>query len=105
MPITKDIISHILHHVDAEDATRDSSQVAGVARRAQYVRDAVAGLKADTKDVSLDTILASISTAASLSADQVSFKRAIQWQRDEKETRPQLAIQAWVGKAEEKSGG
>lgn len=101
MPVTKDVIAHILLHVNAEDATRDSSQVAGVARRAQYVRDAVATLKTDTKDVSLDTILADISSAASLSADQTSFKQALQNQRDEKTTRPQLAIQTWVGKAKE----
>ncbi len=101
MPIVKDVIAHILHHVNAEAATSDQSQVAGVSKRAQYVRDSVAALEANTKDVSLDTILADISSAASLTADQTSFKRAIQNQRDSKTTRPQLAIQAWVGKARE----
>ena len=97
----KELIKHILHDVDAEAATSDQSQVAGVARRAQYVRDSVASLKTDTKDVSIDTILADISSAAALTADQTSFTRAIQNQRDSKTTRPQLAIQTWVGKARE----
>ncbi len=97
MAIVKELITHILHHVNAEDATRDQSQVAGVSRRAQLVRDSVATLKTDTRDVSLDTILADISSATALAADQASFKKAIQNIRDDG-TRPQLAIQKWVSK-------
>ncbi len=97
MAIVKELINHILHHVNAEDATRDPSQIAGVARRAQYVRDAVVGFKTDTRDVSFDTILADISSATALAEDQTSFKKAIQNQRDDG-TRPQLAIHEWVSK-------
>lgn len=101
----KDLVKHILHHVDAEAATRDSSQVAGVASRAQYVRDTVAGFKTDTRDLSKDAILVELSGAASLSALQVSFQKTITNMRLGGETRPQLAIQTWVGKAQERRGG
>lgn len=97
----EDLVKHILYHVDAEAATSDSSQVAGVAARAQYVRDTVAGFKTDTRDLSRDTILAELSGAASLSALQVSFKQIIMNVRAEGNTRPQLAIQVWVGKNQE----
>lgn len=101
----RDLVGHILHHVNAEAAESDPSQVAGVAARAQYVRDTVAGFETDARDLSLDTILAAISSAASLSALQVSFKNSIANMRAEGETRPQLAIQAWVGKNRESRGG
>lgn len=100
----KDLISHILLHVNGEDATRDSSQVAGVAARAQYVRDTVDGFKTDTRDLSLDMALAEISGASSLSALQLSFKRAVANTRAERDTRPQLAIQTWVAQNRETRG-
>ncbi len=98
MPPVKDLVKHILYHVDAEDATRDSSQVAGVAARAQYVRDIVAGFKTDTRELPKDAILAEVSGAASLSALQVSFQNTITNTRADDGIRPQLSIQAWVGK-------
>ncbi len=101
----KDLVTHILRHVDAEAAESDPSQVAGVAARAQYVRDTVDGFRADTRELSKDAILAEFSGAASLSALQVSFKNSVVNMRDEGATRPQLAIQTWVGKNRERRGG
>lgn len=103
--VVQDLMKHILHHVDAEAAESDSSQVAGVAGRAQYVRNTVAGFKADTRNLPLDVILEALSNAASLSASQAAFKRSVANMRAEGETRPQLAIQAWVGKNREMRGG
>ncbi|KKM66932.1 hypothetical protein LCGC14_1476220 [marine sediment metagenome] len=103
MPITKNVVAHILRHVDAEDAKRDLSQVAGVAERAQYVRDAVQGLAEDTKDNPIDTILATISDDVPLSDKQASFKRTLTNMMGE--PRSQLAIQAWVGQGKEQRGG
>ncbi len=81
MPVTKDVIAHILKHVDAEASDSDPSQVAGVGRRAQYVRDTLASFKTDTRDLKIDALLVEIDTAASLSADSASFKRTIQKHR------------------------
>lgn len=101
----EDLVKHILYHTDAEAADSDPSQVAGMAARAQYVRDTVAGFKTDTRDLSLDAALGEISGAAALSVLQVSFQKAVANTRAEGDTRPQLAIQAWVGKKQEQSGG
>ena len=100
----QDIVAHILFHVNAEASDSDPSQVPGVARRAQYVRSAVAGLRSDSRDLDLDTILAAISAAAPSATDRSAFLRMIENQRTVGETRPQLAIQAWVGQAVETRG-
>ncbi len=105
MSRVKEVVGHILHHVDAEAARRDSSQVAGVSERAQYVRDTVAGFRTDTRDLPLDVILEALSNAASLSALRAAFKRAVANMQAEGETRPQLAVQEWVGKNRERRGG
>ncbi len=101
----QDFVEHALHHVNAEAAESDPSQVAGVAARAQYVRDTVASFRADTRELSKDAILAELSSAASLSALQASFQNSVANMRAEGETRPQLAIQNWVGKNKERRGG
>jgi hypothetical protein len=101
----EDLVRHILRHVNAEAATRDSSQVAGVAARAQYVQDTVSGFKTDTRDLSKDAILAEVFDAASLSALQVSFQNVITNTRVDDGIRPQLSIQAWVGKNREPHSG
>ncbi len=103
MPITKNVVAHILRHVDAEDAKRDLSQVAGVAERAQYTRDAMESQAEDTKANSIDTILQTISNDAPVSDMQASFQRSITNMMDD--PRPQLAFQMWVGKAQEQRGG
>ena len=99
-----DLVAHILFHVNAEAADSDPSQVPGVARRAQYVRSAVAGLRSDSRDLDMDTILAAISAAAPSSTDRTEFKRVVENQRTVRGTRPQLAIQAWVGQGVETRG-
>lgn len=101
MPPVKNLVKHILYHVDAEDATRDGSQAVGVAERAQYVRDTMSGFKTDTRELPKDAILVELSSAASLSALQVSFKNSITNTRADDGIRPQLSIQAWVGKNRE----
>ena len=104
MTVVSELVAHILFHVNAEASDSDPSQVPGVARRAQYVRDVVAGLRSDSRDLDTDTILAAISTAATGSPDRTGFKRMVENQRIVRETRPQLAIQAWVGQAVETRG-
>ena len=104
MTVVSDLITHILFHVNAEASDSDPSQVPGVARRAQYVRDVVAGLRSDSRELDLDTILSAISAEATDSTDRAGFKRMVENQRTVRETRPQLAIQAWVGQGEETRG-
>ena len=103
MPVVKEVVAHILHHVNAEAANRDPSQAEGVAERAQYVRDAVRNLTADSKDSSLDTILQAISGDALGGAKRAPFRRAITNMAGD--SRPQLAIQEWVGRGQEARGG
>ncbi len=103
MAVVKEVISHILAHVNAEAADSDPSQVAGVTERAQYVRDAVRNLAADSKDNPIDTILQTISDDAPRGAKRASFRRALANMRDE--PRPQLSIQAWVETGQERRGG
>ena len=101
MPRVRDLITHILHHVNAEAADSDPSQVAGVANRAQLVRDAVQSLRTDTRDLTIRDILRAIYDAIPNRAGRTSFRRAIENMRASGGTRPQLAIQTWVGKAKE----
>lgn len=105
MPVVKDLIAHIRLHVDAEAATSDSSQVVGVDRRAAYVIAAMDGLKADTRDLSIDAILVAVSSAAALTVDQASFQQAVTNQRNDGEPRPQLAMREWVQTGKERRGG
>ena len=101
MPRVRNLIAHILHHVNAEAADSDPSQVAGVSRRAQLVRDAVQSLRTDSRDLTIRDILRAIYDAIPNRAGRASFRRAIENMRAEGGTRPQLAIQTWVGKARE----
>ncbi len=99
------IIRHILHHVNAEAATSDPSQVAGMLVRAQLVRDAVQSLRTDTRNISLRDLLLEIYNLIPNRVGRASFRRAMTKMRDSGERRVQLAIQAWVGKARETRGG
>ena len=105
MPVVRQVIRHILEHVDAEAADSDASQVDGVDRRAQLVRDAVRGLVADDRDITLRNLLQAIYDAIPSRTGRDSFRRAMVNMRNAGTTRPQLAIQAWVGKAKESRGG
>ena len=97
MALVKEVVAHILHHVDAEAGDSDASQVAGVAQRAQLVRDAVATLKADSRDLTLRDLITAISDLVPTSTRKASLRRAL----GNVEQRPQLAIQTWVGKNRE----
>ena len=97
MAEVKEVITHILFHVDAEASTSDPSQVAGVAKRAQMVRDAVATLKTDSRDLTLADLLSAIDGLVPGGSDKASLRRTL----SNIEQRPQLAIQAWVGKGVE----
>ncbi|KKN05891.1 hypothetical protein LCGC14_1082850 [marine sediment metagenome] len=99
MPVVKELVDHILHHTDAEDAERDPSQAPGVAGRAQLVRAAVAGLVDDARDLPVDAILQEVSAAAPALPEAASFGRALTNMVGE--PRPQLRIQTWVGKNDE----
>lgn len=101
----RDLVKHVLRHVNAEVATRDPSQVAGIAARAQYVRAAVASFRADVRDLPIDTALGEVSNAAPLSVLRTSFRKSVANMLVVGETRPQLAVQTWVGKNREQRGG
>ena len=103
MPVVSEVIRHILHHTDAEAATSDPSQAPGVQGRAQLVRAAVEGLAADLRDLPIDEVLQEITLAAPALPDVASFQKALTNMMGE--ARPQLAIQAWVGKKREKLDG
>jgi len=57
MITVKEEIAHILLHVNAEANTSDVSQVAGVAGRAQRVRELVAPLEADLRGANHKNLL------------------------------------------------
>ena len=101
--IVKGVIAHILHHVDAEAGDSDPSQKPGVQGRVQLVRAALQGLEADNRSMQLGDIVQEISDAIPNQAGRASFRRAIVNMQDDH--RPQLAIQAWVGKNQEQRGG
>ncbi len=101
MPLVKEVVAHILNHVNAEAADSDPSQVAGVAERAQYVRDAVRSLAADTKDSQLGTTLLAISDDAQRGPKRASFRRAIANMTGSEERSPWLAIHEWVARGRE----
>lgn len=101
--IVKDLVAHILLHVNAEVASRDFSQTAGFDNRAQHVRDIVKGFKNDLRDLPLGTILTEISNTLSASDLDPAFKRAVANMKTG--ARPQLALQEWVGKNREQRGG
>ena len=101
----KDLVEHILLHVDAEAKSRDGSQAGGVPARARYVRRVLGWFTTDTRDLSLDKALEAVSNAApSSQASRAAFRRSVANMLEEGETRPQLAFQAWVGKNQEKRG-
>ena len=100
MVLARDLVAHILLHVNAEAADRDPSQTAGVAARAQYLRNAVQAIATDTRKRSRDVILLDISDRAAVGKEQASFQRAIANMLGD--SRPQIAIQHWVGRASER---
>ena len=101
MPVIKDTIEHILHHVDAEAATSDESQAPGVQGRATLVRQSVDALKTDNRNIPINDILLEIHNLAPSHSDRSSFRRAITNMRTYNIRTPQLAIQGWVGKNKE----
>ena len=101
MPRVKNVIEHILHHVNAEASTTNRSQVVGVADRAQLVREAVQTLTTDNRDITINDILLEISNKTPNRSGRTSFHRTITNIRDKNIPRPRLAIQSWVGKNRE----
>ena len=102
MIIVKEIIAHILFHVNAEvPDPLDEDQVAGVEERAQYVRDTLRTLTTNSSQKSEGEIIQMISDKTKTDSKQDTFKRALA----NIEQKPQLAIQDWVGKNREKPDG
>ena len=101
MPRVEQVIRHIRKHVLAESSDSDPSQVSGVDRRAQLVLDAIQSLRNDSRDLSLRDLLTDIHNLIPTRQGRASFRRTITNMRDSGETRVQLAIQNWVGKARE----
>ena len=104
MPRVKDVIEHILHHVNAEAATSDASQAPGVQGRATLVRLSVDTLKSDNRNIPINDILLEIHNLAPSHSDRSSFRRTITNIINSNIPRPRLAIQAWVRDIEEKRG-
>ena len=57
MPRVSETVAHILTHVNAEAATSDGSQIAGVSRRAQKIRDLLSPFTSDARDRSRQQFL------------------------------------------------
>ncbi len=98
MPVVKDLVDHILHHVVAEDAERDPSQVAGVGERAQFARDTLVSLAQDDSDRPLGDIVSDIALAAPGGPLRASFRRAIANMVASGERTPWLATMEWVAR-------
>ena len=101
MPIIKEVIEHILHHVDAEAAKSDPSQTPGVAGRAQLVRNALETLENDNRNVPINAIMLEVHDKTPSSPDRVSFRNTIMNIINSDIPRPRLAIQEWVSKKED----
>jgi hypothetical protein len=99
MALVKDVIAHILLHVDAEASDSDPSQAPGVQERAKLVRDAVATLKDDARDLTLANTILAIRGDVPGDSRKASLLRALDNIGDG--TRPQLALRAWVGQNNE----
>ena len=104
MPVTKDVIAHILKHVNAEASVADDTQTPGMVGRAQYVRDAVDGIKVDNRDLSMDAILAEMVAVAPVGTDQTAYRAACATERGRPiaNQKPWLAIHGWVSKEQER---
>lgn len=102
MAIVKEVIAHILLHVNAEiPDPLDEDQVVGVEERAQYVRDTLSSLTTDSSQKSESDLIQVISDKTTTDTKQDTFKRML----TNIEQKPQLAIQDWVGKNREKIDG
>lgn len=101
MPIIKEVVEHILHHVEAEAAESDPSQTPGVAGRARLVRNALKTLENDNRDLPVNTIMLEIHDKAPVDPDRASFRNNIMNIINRDIPRPRLAIQEWVSKKED----
>ncbi len=104
MALVRDVIAHILFHINAESSDSDESQVAGVDRRAQFVRSALQDLIDDDRDISPGQILQEIHNLAPGGRERAAFRRTIRNINIE-DISPQLAIQEWVARASESIDG
>lgn len=104
------LTTHILRHAQAEQASNDLSQIVGKDDRAVYAINVFKPYLKDKRDVDVYKFLKEVAGVASISISPSplcdSFLRLLVNidLRDEKEydeKRPQLAIQAWIGKDQE----
>ena len=103
MAIVREIVSHILHHVDAEASSTDESQTDGVPDRADYVLDAIDTFTDDERDIEVVTWLREFALEGKPGRLRGSFRRMLMNAEDD--PRPRLVIQEWVGKNTERRGG
>ena len=92
MDRVREIVAHILLHVNAEAADRDPSQAGGVQERARLVRDTLRSLNADERELSLNDSLLAFRALVPTNTREASLRRALANIKE----RPQLAIQEWV---------
>lgn len=106
MPIVSEVVTHIIHHVDAEDTLiQDPSQKDGVKDRADYVKDAFQDYEDDLRDIPELVLMQEVSDTASPGQMRQGFRRMIANMIDEDEERPRLAIQEWVCREWERRSG
>lgn len=106
MPIVSEVVTHIIHHVDAEDTLiQDPSQKDGVKDRADYVKDAFQDYEDDSRDIPELVLMQEVSDAAPGGQLRNPFRRMLANIISDQEPRPRLAIQEWCGKAVERRGG
>jgi hypothetical protein len=100
-----EIVGHILHHVVAEVQSSDPSQASGMAGRSRLIRRVLGHYLTDTREISIEDLFQELIDNVPGVAGAVSLRRALLSIKTDGDTRPQLAIQDWVGKAKEKRGG
>lgn len=102
MPIVSEVIAHILKHTNAVASDSDTPQhTAGKAERALYVTNTTAVAINDDRDLTMDQIMAALSSIAVVGAEQASYQAAIANEATSTRPRPQLALADWVGTGSE----
>ena len=102
MPIVSEVVTHVLEHVLAESSSTDESQADGMEARSDYAVDAIDIFLDDARELDKELLLRELALSGKPGRLRGSWRRLLK--NAETDTRPRLAIQNWVGKAEEERG-
>ena len=97
----KEIITHILYHVNAESRESDPSQVGDVQGRAAYVRSVLQRYESDARKLEKYDLLREVSRDAAANPQRDSFRRLLSNLEVNDNTSPRAALQEWVATGEE----